>query len=239
MERTISALKEYLVLINDLQVSRLRIVATSAVREAANAAFFLNYVKETTGLAVEIISGREEARLNYIGACHAVDVEGTGAVLDIGGGSTEFTYLSQNGELYCSSVPLGAVRLTERPRLLSEILNPMRHILHHIKSVPHPALIGVGGTITTLAAVDQALCVYDPELIQGYPLSKNSVERIMFSLAVKNSEERKKVPGLQPERADIIVAGTTILWALLTYLQAPLITVSEADMLQGIILEML
>jgi len=238
MERTISALKEYLVLISDLEVSRLRIVATSAVREAVNAAFFLDYVKETTGLAVDIISGREEARLNYIGACHAVDVEGTGIVLDIGGGSTEFTYLSMNGELYCSSVPLGAVRLTERPRLLSEILNPMRHILDHIRSVPHPALIGVGGTITTLAAVDQALRVYNPELIQGYPLSKNSVEGIMFLLAVKNSEERKKVPGLQPERSDIIVAGTTILWALLTYLQAPLITVSEADLLQGIILEM-
>lgn len=239
MERTITALKEYLALVREFEVPCLRIVATSAVREAANAAFFLNRVRETTGVPVEIISGQEEARLNYIGACRAVDVEGTGIVIDIGGGSTEFTYSAQSGELSCCSIPLGAVRLTEQPRLLSEILIPMKDILDKIKVLPHPTLIGVGGTITTLAAVDQALQIYDPERIQGYFLSKESVERIMFFLAAKNSEERKKVPGLQPERADIIVAGTTILWSILAYLDAAGIIVSEADLLYGIIWEMI
>ena len=239
MERTITALKGYLALIREFEVARLRVVATSAVREAANAALFLNNVREMTGLLIDIISGPEEARLNYIGACHAVDSEDTGIVIDIGGGSTEFTYPIQEGELSCSSIPLGAVRLTEQPRLLSEILSPMKGVLDKIRGLHHPTLIGVGGTITALAAVDQALHVYDPERIQGYFLSKKSVERIMFSLAVKNSEERKKVPGLLPERADIIIAGTTVLWTVLTYLCAPGITVSDADLLQGIILEMI
>lgn len=239
MERTITALKEYLALVREFEVPCLRIVATSAVREAANAAFFLNHVRETTGVPVEIISGQEEARLNYIGACRAVDVEGTGIVIDIGGGSTELTYSAQGGVLNCCSIPLGAVRLTEQPRLLSEILIPMKDILDKIKVLPRPTLIGVGGTITTLAAVDQAMQIYDPERIQGYFLSKESVERIMFFLAAKNSEERKKVPGLQPERADIIVAGTTILWLILAYLDAAGIVVSETDLLYGIIWEMI
>ena len=113
----------------------------------------------------------------------------------------------------------------------------MKDILDEIKSLSRWAMIGVGGTITSLAAVDQILDPYDSDRVQGYRLSKDAVERIMFCLAAKNSEERKKVPGLMPERADIIVAGTTILWSILSYLDRPVITVSEADILHGIILE--
>ncbi|HHV34520.1 MAG TPA: Ppx/GppA family phosphatase [Syntrophomonadaceae bacterium] len=241
MERTITALKEYLDLIREFKVAHLRVVATSAVREAANAAFFLVRLRETTGIPVDVISGTEEARLTYTGACGAVHCKGTGIVIDIGGGSTEFTYPIQDkggSRLSCCSIPLGAVRLTEQPRLLSEIIGPMKDVLNKIEGLPHPNLVGVGGTITTLAAVDQSLQVYESERIQGYLLSKQAVERIMLSLAVKNSEERKKVSGLLPERADIIIAGTTILWAILAYLDAPEITVSEADLLHGIIQEL-
>lgn len=241
MERTIAALQEFLDLIREFEVGQLRVVATSAVREAANAAVFLVRVRETTGLPVDAISGAEEARLNYIGACAVVSSQGTGVVIDIGGGSTEFAYpIRERGitRLKYYSIPLGAVRLTEQPRLLSDVVGPMRDVLNKIKGLSHPRLIGVGGTITSLAAVDQELKVYRPESIQNYLLSQKAVERIMFSLAVKNSEERKKVPGLQPERADIIIAGTTILWAVLVYLEAPEITVSEADLLHGIIREL-
>jgi exopolyphosphatase/guanosine-5'-triphosphate,3'-diphosphate pyrophosphatase len=87
--------------------------------------------------------------------------------------------------------------------------------------------------------VDLALEVYEAERIQGHILTRKGVERIMFSLAVKNNEERKSVLGLQPERADIIVAGTTILWSILTYLNAPGVRVSDADLLYGIIQEMI
>jgi exopolyphosphatase/guanosine-5'-triphosphate,3'-diphosphate pyrophosphatase len=237
MMRTITALKEYLALIREFEVAHLRVVATSAVREAANAVFFLDQARKETGLAIDIISGSEEAHLNYIGACQMVIAEGTGIVIDIGGGSTEFTYSIQD-ELNCCSIPLGAVRLTEEPCLLSEILGTAEETLNRIKKLSCPALIGVGGAITSLAAVDQALEVYEAERIQGYILTRKAVERIMFSLAVKNNEERKSVPGLQPGRADIIVAGTTILWSILTYLGASGITVSDADLLHGIILEM-
>lgn len=240
MERTISVLREYHDLIREFKVGQYRVVATSAVREAANAAFFIDHAQIKTGMKIDVISGAEEARLNYLGVCHAVSPQGTGIIIDIGGGSTEFTYLNKNGgtKLCCRSIPLGAVRLTEHPRLLTEILLPMKDILDEIKQLHQPAYIGVGGTITTLAAVSEGLEVYDPELVQGYSLSKDKVERIMFFLAAKNSEERKNVPGLQPERADIIVAGITILWSILCYLDAHCLVVSEADLLHGIILEL-
>jgi len=233
--RTICALKEFLSLAAKYGVSAIRAVATSAVREAVNSAHFLEQVRDETGLDVAVISGEEEARLNYRGACCGLPPEEKRAVIDIGGGSTEITFPTEL-VLSCRSVPLGAVRLTEHPQLLSEILAPLKEPLGEIRGY-REALIGVGGTITTLAAVDQALAAYEPSLIQGHHLSRAAVERIMFLLAAKNNEERKKVRGLQPERADIIVAGTTILWAILCYLHAPGITVSEADLLYGLILE--
>lgn len=241
VRRTVAALQEFLSLARSYGVSRIRAVATSAVREAANAAFFLERARDEAGLVVEVISGEEEARLNHVGACRSLSLGRKAAVIDIGGGSTEFTYPAAEGvggnALFCRSVTLGAVRLTEHPLLLSEILGSLKSALDDLREFRQD-LVGVGGTVTTLAAVDQALEKYDPGRIQGYYLTKAAVERIMFSLAAKNTEERKRVPGLQPERADIIVAGTTILWAILTYLGAPGITVSEADLLQGVILEM-
>ncbi len=242
VNRTIRALQEFGHLIERHGVTRWRVVATSAVREASNAAEFAARVREETGLRLDVISGEEEAYLSYIGACRALPGIDCGVVLDIGGGSTEFTYRRPGGThektLRCRSIPVGAVRLTERPLLLSDLLALMKEVLDEIKGLRVDNIIGVGGTITTLAAVDQSLVTYEWERVHGYCLSKAAIERILFSLAAKNTRERREVPGLQPERADIIVAGTTILWAILGYLAAPEITVSEADLLHGIILEL-
>lgn len=237
--RTMQALQEFSDLLRACGVRRVRTVATSAVREAPNAAFFVDQVQSQTGLSVDVISGEEEAYLSYLGACRALSGVKRGGVVDIGGGSTEFTFPAEAkrpGTLTSRSIPLGAVRLTERPLLLSEILAGLKPALDEFGTVEQATLIGVGGTITSLAAVDQALPAYDPERVHGYRLSRAAVERILFFLAAKTNGERKMVHGLQPERADIIVAGTTILWAILGYLQAEQITVSEADILDGIIL---
>ncbi len=236
--RTLRVLQEYHQLIRDCGVEKVRVVATSAVREAPNAAEFISRAQRETGFNVEVISGEEEAFLNYLGVCRGLPNLKSGVVVDIGGGSTEFTYLVANSSgtrLCCQSVPLGAVRLTEKPLLLEGILALLKSVLEEIKSLPQKSLVGVGGTITNLAAVDQSLAFYDPEKVHGYYLSADAVTRILFFLAAKNKEERKNVPGLQPERADIIVAGTMILWTILNYLQVPGIVVSEADILHGII----
>lgn len=240
--RTIKALHDYRQLIEDYGAEQVRVVATSAVREAPNAQEFVERVKRETGFDVEIIKGEEEAYLSYLGACRSLPDIHCGTVVDIGGGSTEFTCQMQNGSaasgLCCISVPVGSVRLTEHPLLLSDLLANLKGALDKIKIWGGQNLIGVGGTITTLAAVDQELYIYDSRRIHGYRLSRTGVERILFRLAAKTNEERKNVPGLQPERADVIVAGTMILWAIMNYLERPEIVVSEADLLHGMIYEM-
>jgi exopolyphosphatase/guanosine-5'-triphosphate,3'-diphosphate pyrophosphatase len=267
VQRTIAALAEYRRLLRQHGVQRWRLVATSAVRDAVNRASFVGRVRDELGLEVEVISGEEEARLGYLGACSALP-QAAAAVIDIGGGSTEFSWpepqapriagrgsgrqqaVSVNngsGEgdrgrgarpaINGCSVPMGAVRLTEKPLLLSELLAVYRQPCDRIKGAGL-TLVGVGGTITTLAAIDQALDPYDSSRIQGYALQRSRVERILFDLAAKDKQQRLTVPGLQPGRADIIVAGTTILWAVLGYLELEQITVSDADLLQGVILEL-
>lgn len=237
--RTLQALQEFNILIHNYGSSQVRTVATSAAREASNAAFFVDQVQLQTGLLVDVISGEEEAQLSYMGACRALPGVCRGTVVDIGGGSTEITFpsVAKRQEILTShSIPLGAVRLTEQPLSLPEILAKFKPALDELKAAGRVSLVGVGGTITALAAMDQALQVYDPERIHGYRLSRAAVERILFFLAAKTNEERKQIAGLQPERADIIVAGVTILWAILGFLQAKQIAVSEADILDGIIL---
>jgi exopolyphosphatase/guanosine-5'-triphosphate,3'-diphosphate pyrophosphatase len=249
--RTLESLQEFSSLLRLHEVHQVRVVATSAAREAPNAAFFVEQVRSQTGLTVDVISGEEEAYLSFLGACQSLPGVKRGTVVDIGGGSTEITFPSvptgrppgtqppdavHPDTLTCRSIPLGAVRLTERPLLLSEILAKLKPALEDLQTMGPIPLIGVGGTITTLAAIDQALPVYDPERVHGYRLPQTAVERILFFLAAKTNQGRKQVPGLQPERSDIIVAGTTILWAILGSLKADQITVSEADLLDGIIL---
>jgi exopolyphosphatase/guanosine-5'-triphosphate,3'-diphosphate pyrophosphatase len=242
--RTLQSLHEFSDLLRLRGVRQVRAVATSAAREAPNAALFVEQVRSQTGLMVEVNSGEEEAYLSFIGASRSLPGVEQCAVVDIGGGSTEFTFPSapssgspeRPGVLTSRSIPLGAVRLTEQPLLLSEILAKLKLALEDLQARGPVPLIGVGGTTTTLAAVDQMLTAYDPERVQGYRLSRAKVERILFFLAAKTNQERKQISGLQPERSDIIVAGATILWAILGSLQAEQITVSDADLLDGIIL---
>jgi exopolyphosphatase/guanosine-5'-triphosphate,3'-diphosphate pyrophosphatase len=242
--RTLQSLQEFSDLLRLHGICQVRAVATSAVREAPNATLFVEQVMSQTGLMVEVISGEEEAYLSFIGASRSLPEVKQCAVVDIGGGSTEFTFPSatssgspeRSGVLTSRSIPLGAVRLTERPLLLSEILAQLKLALEGLQTMGSVPLIGVGGTITTLAAVGQALPAYDPDQVQGYRLSRTEVERILFFLAAKTNQERKQISGLQPERSDIIVAGATILWAILGSLQTEQITVSDADLLDGIIL---
>jgi exopolyphosphatase/guanosine-5'-triphosphate,3'-diphosphate pyrophosphatase len=237
--RTLQSLQEFSGLLRLHGVHQVRTVATSAAREAPNAALFVEQVRLQTGLMVEVISGEEEAYLSFLGACQSLPGVKQGTVVDIGGGSTEITFPSAAGQPDAQtsrSIPLGAVRLTEHPLLLSEIILKLKPALEDLQTRGPIPLIGAGGTITTLAAVDQALAVYDPERVHGYRLPRAAVERILFFLATKTNQERKQISGLQPERSDIIVAGTTILWAILGILKAEQITVSEADLLDGIIL---
>ncbi|MFX4263546.1 Ppx/GppA family phosphatase [Pelotomaculum propionicicum] len=211
--------------------------ATSAVRDASNRENFLGLVKKRTGLAVRVLSGEEEAALSYRGVLSGLQVDPCSTlVIDIGGGSTEFIWMC-GGRLNLTSVKAGAVRLTAAGADEAETYNILRTPLEEVKSCLPECLVGVGGTITTLAAMDQELALYDPERVHGYRLSVQSVGRILKMLQGMTVEERKKVPGLQPERADIIVAGVNIVRIIMENLGLSPMLVSECDILYGLALE--
>ena len=187
------------------------------------------------------MSGDEEAALTRRGVATGRAVAPGTAVLDIGGGSTELV-----SERFRASLDIGCVRLTERfltsdPPTRAE-LNDARHavrelLARHVADAAIPAAVGVAGTVTTLAALDLGLIEYDADRIDGHRLGARPATEQPDRLAALPLEERRRVPGLEPERAPVIVAGAIILAELLAFLGLEEIAVSERDILHGIALE--
>ena len=209
---------------------------TSAVRDAANSEFFLGEVFRQTGLSLRVLGGGEEALYSYLGVTSGFGELNSAVITDIGGGSTEFTW-SKKGIVICRSVNAGAVRMTEGGHGDAQILRIMKKVLDEVRGEAPSELIGVGGTVTTLAAIDLALEVYDRSLVHGYRLNVETIYSIRETLIRVGPGGRKKIPGLQPARSDIILAGVRILIQLMDYLGMREIVVSEADLMYGLALE--
>lgn len=239
MDRTIEALINFSDIIREQGVSKVVVAATSAVRDAANQTDFLKQVKDRSDFDIRVLSGVEEAGASYKGVVRGLKTDlADPVVIDIGGGSTEFIWHSTNG-LNCESLQLGAVRMTENKNSLEDIKIIISGIINTINYTGFPGLIGVGGTVTTLAAIDQKLVKYDPDKVHGYFISRDKVVHILYSLEKMTFEQRKEVSGLQPQRADIIVAGIRIALAILDGLKAPGIIASESDIMHGLLYEVL
>ncbi|NPV74479.1 MAG: Ppx/GppA family phosphatase [Pelotomaculum sp.] len=237
MERTVDAVEGFCRTAMHLQAGRITVAATSAVRDALNRDEFVQMVRQRTGLKVRILSGEEEAALTYRGVLAGLPVEPRAtAVVDVGGGSTELIWPREGG-LRLVSVNVGAVRMTEAGMDVRKAAALLKPFLEEIKGMPVKCLVGVGGTVTTLAAVDQELAVYDPVRVHGYCLTAPKIEKILAKLEEMTVEERRRVPGLQPERADIIVAGVAIVKAVMEGTGAGRMLVSEYDILYGLVLE--
>ncbi|MFZ5646246.1 MAG: Ppx/GppA family phosphatase [Bacillota bacterium] len=211
--------------------------ATSAVRDAANRDRFVEEVLRETGIRIRVLYGPEEAYMSYLGvtAEFGGDLPST-VIVDIGGGSTEFTWKS-GGVISCRSVNAGAVRMTEGGHGDRVILDIMKAALDEVKRDRPGHLIGVGGTVTTLAAIELGLKVYDRALVHGYTLTRAGIFRLLDMLVKAGPEGRKRIPGLQPARADIIVSGVRILLLIVEYLELKEIRVSEADLMYGLAIE--
>lgn len=239
IKRTVEALFVFRQRIVELGVEKVIVVATSAVRDAANRSEFLAEVKNYLGWDVRVLSGIEEAALSYQGAVGGLKCDDNNSiVIDIGGGSTEFIW-SQNRGLNFVSLQLGAVRMTENQNGLEDIRKLMAETLAEINNQGLTQLIGVGGTMTTLAAIDQELGKYNPEKVHGYFLTRNRVLDILHRLEQMSLEQRKAVAGLQPQRADIIVAGVRIVVAALEGVNTKGVTVSETDIMYGLLYQAL
>jgi exopolyphosphatase / guanosine-5'-triphosphate,3'-diphosphate pyrophosphatase len=221
-------------------------VLTSAVRDAANGPEFAARVREDYGLDARVLSGDEEAQLTFLGAMSGrpAPTEPT-VVIDIGGGSTEFVVGRGHQAGFHVSLPIGVVRMSERhvhsdppsPTELQELALDVRQTL--LEGLPAEERaevqdgIAVAGTATSAASIDQELDPYDPERVHGYRLELATVEMLLARLADMSEEERRRVVGLNPDRAPTIVAGMIVLGEAMRAFELEQIEVSEHDILHG------
>ncbi len=209
-----------------------RAVATSAVREAANGQAFVEEAARQSNMMVEIISGEEEARLSYIGVEKGLQLDHQPLVADLGGGSTEFICIYQDLAI---SLPVGAVRATEIQMSAADIADLLRPIQTMQARFMEYPLVMVGGTASSIASVKLGLDVYDSEKVHGHHVTLQEAADIYQLLERTPLALRRRLPGLQPERADIINAGVLITILIMELLKKPEIIVSDSDLLQGII----
>ena len=259
-EETMEVLASYLKKIKGEGVESFRVVGTSALRKAKNTTWFVKLVDEKLGINVEVIAGIEEARLSFYGALrgaeilsHQTDLKNI-LVIDIGGGSTEFILGSHEGKIILvQSIDLGCVNLTERfiknstakpgnqelTELNEFISTRLIDLVNKIKKLGFSILIGLAGTISTLAAVDLELLAYSRNKIHHHILPEQKIRQIYGIFCSVNLEERKKIAGLDPKRADIIISGTAILLQIMNTLDVEKLLVSEDDILDGIVYSLL
>jgi exopolyphosphatase/guanosine-5'-triphosphate,3'-diphosphate pyrophosphatase len=246
MERTFAALDEYAALVDAHRPARLRFCATSAARDAANAAEFLEGVEERLGVEPEIIDGDEEARASFAGVTRVLgEVVGPVLVLDIGGGSTELILGDADGEvLKAESLDIGSVRLTERhlhtdpptPDEVAALCADVDAALDGCRVDPRAArtVVGVAGTVTTVAAGALALPAYDRGRIHLAHLGRDLVHATVADLVAMRIEDRRSLGYMHPGRADVIGAGALILDRILGRTHVAELVVSESDILDGI-----
>lgn len=225
LEKAQTVLKAY-------DVQHYRVVATSAVREAANGKAFVQEAARRSHMPVEIISGEEEARLSYIGVERGLQLEHPPLVVDLGGGSTE---LICNHQDFVISLPVGAVRATEMQMSAADITDRLQALESMQSRFMKYPLVMVGGTASTVASIKLGLSVYDSALVHGHQLTRQEIADIYRLLEATPLALRKRLPGLQPGRADIINAGVLIITLIMDMLKKSIMIVSDTDLLQGII----
>ena len=254
MTRTLEVLGHYGEVVRAHGVERMRATATSAARDAANSDEFLERATTALGVRPELLSGDDEGRLSFRGALSDLDPTlGPFLVVDIGGGSTEFIAGPGEGEpTGVLSVDVGCVRLTERflhgdppgpDELVAAISLVEAHLADVFRLVPGAreatCLVGLAGTITTVAAVEIGLAAYDRDRIHHFRLTREAVEDVFRTLATESRADRLHNPGLEPERADVIVGGCCVLVAIMRNFGFGECLVSEADILDGLAMSLL
>lgn len=258
MDRTVTVLQEYRQVMDDLGVApgQVRMTATSASRDASNREVFFDAAEAAVGVRPELLSGEDEAALSFAGATADVDpATGPFLVFDLGGGSTEFVYgtTGADGGIEASiSIDIGCVRLTERfvsadppaPEDLTAAISYTDTYLDDVlRTIPQlgeaQTVIGLAGTVSTVAAVEQGLATYDRAAIHHFRLTKEAAEDVFRTLATEALADRLHNPGLEAARAEVIVGGCCALVAILRRFSLEEILCSEADILDGLALSLL
>jgi len=248
MDLAIDALTRMATLAKQFNAQRVEAVATSAVRDAENAEFFVARVKQATGLKLRVLNGEDEARLTFRSALAHFDLgAGRAVVIDIGGGSLELALSAEGVVDRLASLPLGALRLTERyqpdgsPKQLRRLRKRVRRELKPIiksRDWRGARVIGSGGTFTNLAGISLTRQgIFSAQSVHGTVIPRVDVEHILDWLAEMSDEERRSTPGLNADRADIIVAGIAVIAELLARVDAREVVVSRYGIREGLLLE--
>lgn len=223
------------------------VVGTAGLRIARNADEVIEFIRSRTGATIETISGEEEGRLAYLAVRAGLPLgAGSLVVFDTGGGSSQFTFGEGEHVLERFSVNVGAVRYTERFGLsgvvssdvLTEALAAISEDLSRIGGRPQPdTLAGMGGAVTNLTAVSYQMAKYDPDVIQGSTLLRSEIERQIELYRSKTVEARREIVGLQPKRADVILAGACIVLTIMDKLGKDSLTVSDRGLRHGLLVD--
>lgn len=254
VRKTLACLQSYAETVRSLDVKCIAVVGTSAMRDAGGGDELRASIRALFGVEVRILSGAEEARLTFAGGLDGLHVPAAAevALFDIGGGSTEVV-LGQLGRSepalsYVESFDIGSVRFTERhvfsdPPTSAELGRLVASASATFAAVPplrgSETPVGVAGTVTTLAAVAFSVAPYDGARVHGIVLPKEQLREVVRGLAALDLVSRRNVPGMEPNRADVIVAGGTIALALLDHWQASAVRVSDRGLRWGLAEELL
>lgn len=249
MGRVVACLQEYRAALDAHDVSSTRMIGTSAARDASNREDFFDLAEAVMGVRPELLSGTDEGALAFLGATSELDpADGPFLVVDIGGGSTEFAY----GLDSCTasiSTDMGCVRLSEKyiehdppaPAELAAALSIVElHIDDVLAAIPNASsaktLVGLAGTVTAAAAIEQGLATYDRASIHHFNLTKAAAEDVFRTLGTETRSQRIDNPGMEEGRADVIVGGMCILVKTMRMLDFANCLVSESDILDGLVM---
>lgn len=246
-ERSLAALGEFARQISEHGAAPVRAVATSAVRDAVNGRDFCRRVEAETGIVLEVIDGAEEAELTLRGVASILDdMSGELAVFDVGGGSTEYTLALGEKALFSRSLPIGVVRLTEGKveveQMEDKILRELAVLQGELageglcERFGRATLVGTAGTATTLAAIRMGMTDYDYRRVNNHTLPFSEVERIFKLLRPLTPRQRLEVPGLEPGREDLIIAGILVVLGTMRVFGFQHFKVSDSGLLEGLIL---
>jgi exopolyphosphatase / guanosine-5'-triphosphate,3'-diphosphate pyrophosphatase len=247
MERTAAAIREMVVEAKEMGAVAIAAVGTMGMRTARNSEAFIKEVTRRAGVRIEVISGAEEGRLAYLAVKSGLGfADGSMVIFDTGGGSSQFTFGRGATVTEQFSVNVGAVRFTEKFGLggvvsrpdLRRAMDAMAVDLARLDGAEVPdALVGMGGAVTNLTAVMLGLATYDPDAVQGATLSRAEVDRQIELYCSRVTEVRRQIVGLQPKRADVILAGACIVRTVMEKLRKDSLSVSDRGLRHGLLVD--
>ena len=245
--RSLEICREYRRVMSAHGIERPHVIATQAMREAANAAAFVGPAEAILGAPIEVISGTREAELAFLAVARTFpELAGTPyIVIDVGGGSTEFIVTDGTRVVTAVSVPIGAVRLTERhlehdPPTTDEVRALHDDIDRHLARLDLPMgipVIATAGTATTIAALSLRLATYDPVAVTGVRITKGEVDAELARLLAATVAEREAMPGMEQPRADVIAGGVAIYARVMSRLEAPVMITCDRGIRWGVAYE--